>query len=552
MPADIVRLDEKRLRKTGPARLARHIMGLPAKRRLEMILERPDAQAVVAGLDANDFYHTLQEIGPDDALPLLALASIEQVNHLFDIEWWRRDALEPAKALGWIDRLTRAGGTVLFQWLSNADFELLVSLFKQCISVDTIPEDIDLLEAVESLPPRTLDNHYFWESRYPQYDDMIVQLLSVIFEISYGFFQELLNSVLYAPSPEVEELAYDFHRARLQDHGIPDYYDALEIYKAIGASQFARKAASLQTAEERSAPGFALALLPPGDLFAKTVAGLEDPDLIETLQWETAALANKVIVADRLSPGDSQALRRAVDKTLAYVNLGLELRCGARAQRAEQILRDNFLEHLFRLAQAEIARVRGRLRATVQGGWLAHWPGGIKRLDGEWFDAAEELLTSTPEISRNSQGEASRLYDFFRTPSDLARADHFVDVIIGAGELYLRLSGREQEVEPLTGREEVTLGMFVMTVAANLLVCGELSPRPLRQSSWPEIFPLVQPRAISGAVRELIELHTGATGAKEPAREYFEPILRDYEEEMRPFSWQNPPDSNLVRFFVFS
>ena len=62
-------------------------MGLPAKRRLELIVESADAQSMVAALDANDFFHTIQEIGADDSLPLLALASVEQIDFLFDIEW---------------------------------------------------------------------------------------------------------------------------------------------------------------------------------------------------------------------------------------------------------------------------------------------------------------------------------------------------------------------------------------------------------------------------------------------------------------------------------
>lgn len=558
MPADVVKLDERRLRKTGPAGLARELMGLPAKRRLELILERPDAQSVTAALDANDFFHTIQEIGPDDSVPLLALASLEQVNHLFDIEWWRRDTLEPAKALAWIERLSRAGGTALFEWLSNADFELLVSLFKQWISLDTAPEDIDLVEAVESLPPRTLDNHYFWESRYPQFDHLITELLTVIFETNYGFFKELMNSVLYTSSPEVEESAFGFHQGRLEDHGIPDFYDALEIYKTIGPEEFAEKAVFGQADAERSAPSFALALLPEQDLFAKTVGRIEDPDLMETLQAETAALANKVIIADQIFPDDSQALRRAVEKTLAYINLGLELRCGSSVEKAAQIVRNNFLEHLFRLAQAEVARLRGRLRATVQSGWLKHCPGGIKILDGEWFDAAEELLAATPKILRSGQGGGASSYDFFRTPSDLARASHFVDIIIEAGELYAPLSakmneaGREFATYRQTQAEELTLGMLVMTAAANLLVYGKWSPKPLALDSWPEIFPLVQPRAIGAAVADWIDRSVSRSERSSLAKAYFDPIFRDYDLEMRPFSWQNPPDPQLVRFFMFT
>ena len=241
MPAEIVDLNEKRLSKLKPEEIAGALMRLPAKRRIEVILKRQDSEAVVAALDANDFFHTVQEIGPDDSLPVLALASLEQLNHLFDIEWWRKDAMEPAKSLTWLERLTRANEQKLIQWLYNADFELLVSLFKQWIVVDTIPEDIDFAEARDSLPPRSLDDFYFWESRYPQYDDLIMHLLSIVFEINYSFFKELLNSVIYAPGLEVEESAYRFHQGRLADHAIPDFYEALEIYKALKPDELSEK-----------------------------------------------------------------------------------------------------------------------------------------------------------------------------------------------------------------------------------------------------------------------------------------------------------------------
>ena len=163
---------ERKLGKLKPQQLALELMRLPAKRRVELIVGRPDAQSVLAALDANDFFHTVQEIGADDSLPVLALASLEQLNHLFDIEWWRKGHPGTRKGPDLGRPARQAGGSKLLEWLSNADYELLVSLFKQWITVDIAPEDIDLIEAVE-IPAKTLDDLYFWESRYPQYDDLI-------------------------------------------------------------------------------------------------------------------------------------------------------------------------------------------------------------------------------------------------------------------------------------------------------------------------------------------------------------------------------------------
>ncbi len=554
---------EKWLYKQKPAQLARELMSLPAKRRLELIVERPDAQSVVTLLDANDFFHTVQEIGADDSLPLLALASFEQINHLFDIEWWRKDILEPAKALIWIERLRRAGGSRLAEWLSNVDFELLVALFKQWITVDVAPEDIDLVEALEKLPPNTLDDLYYWESRYPQYDDLVTHLLTIVFETNYGFFKALMDSVIYASTAEVEESACHFHRARLHDHAIPDFYDALEIYRSIGPDEFAVKAASGKAGEDQPVPSFALALLSEGDLLAGVLSRIEDPGLVETLQVETAALSNKVIVADQLAPDNSEALRRAVEKTLAYVNLGLELLSGANIEKAAEIVRRSFLEHLFRLAQAEVAKIRGRLQAIVQKGWLRQCPAGVKCLDGEWLDAAEELLARTPRILKGRPGgSASRVlpaYDFFRTPQDLARAAHIVDVITCAGDLHQLLSAHAKEFgqKLWTGGQvrapvDITLGVMVLTAAANSVISGRWRAEPLSRSAWPEVFPLLQPPAIDRAVMDWVNRSVADKQRKSLAEAYLITILRDYDFEMRPFSGQNPQEAHLVRFFMFS
>jgi hypothetical protein len=562
MPADIVELRERRLGKLKPAQLARELMSLPAKRRLKLIVERPDAQSVVAALDVNDFFYTVQEIGAEDSLPLLALASIEQMNHLFDIEWWRKDTVEPAKALTWIERLRKAGGSKLLEWLSAADFELLVSLFKRWIEVGIAPEDIDLVEAAEQLPPMTIDNLYFWESRYPQYDDLITHLLTTIFETNYGFFKELMNNVLYASTPEVEESAHQFHRARLEDHAIPDFYDALEIYRSIGPDEFALKKVSRKTDQDQPIPSFALALLSEGDLFARAASRIEDPGLLEILQFEMAALANKVIVADQLSPDNAEALGRAAGKALAYVNLGLESRSGANIEKAAEILRDNFLEHLFRLAQAEVAKIRGRLQSIVQSGWLSQCTAGIKCLDAEWFDAAEELLARTPRILKSRAGGSASVvlpaYDFFRTPQDLARGAHIVDVIGCAGDLYQLLSAHTGETwqrlwtEGLVqAPEEITLGVMVLTAAANSLISGKWRAAPLSRVAWPEVFRLLQPPAIDRAVMDWIHRSVPDRERKSFAQAYLTPILRDYDFEMRPFSGQNPPQMHLVKFFMF-
>ncbi len=559
MPAEIVDLNERRRGK--PGRLARELMRLPAGRRLEAIMERADAESVVAALDVNDFFHTVVEIGPDDALPLLALASNDQINHLFDLEWWKKDDLQPSKTLSWLERLSRASDRKLLEWLYKVDYELLIALFKQWITLDIAPEDIDMTEAREQLPSRTLDQLYFWDVKYPQYEDLISHLLSLIFDTNYGYFKELMNSILYLPAHEAEETAYHFHRARLADHAIPDFYEALEIYRAIAQNQFTEKKISANL-EEESPPAFALVLAPDGDLLGQALQRIKDPYMIEALQLEMASLANKVVVADQLAPDSPDTLRSGVEKALAYVNLGLELCSGGLLQDAVGIIEQTFLEHLFRHSQSEVAAVRGRLQSAVKNGWLSRRPSGIKRLDQPWYEMAEEILGKTPRLPRQSvreeeSGEPAK-FDFFRTREDLARGNRIVDVITGAGILYEKLQADVVELESklwpegqVNNRDEITLGIMVLTAAAQYLSAGEWRVAPLSVKQWPALFPLLQPARMEKTVLERIYDTISDSDKRSLAEAYLRPILDDYSSEMGQFTADTPPEPQLVRFFMF-
>ena len=420
-----------------------------------------------------------------------------------------------------------------------------------------------MLEALETLPPKTIDNLYFWESKYPQFDDLIMYMLTLLFQTNYGFFKELLNSVIFASTVEVEEAAYHFHRARLEDHAVPDYYDALEIYKSIAPDEFAKKSISEKADEDQSIPSFALALLPDDELFARVVKRIEEPSLVEMLQVEMAALANKVVVADQVPPDNPGAMRRAVEKALAYINLGLELRSGANIERAAEVVRNNFLEHLFRLAQADVAKIKGRLRSIVLNGWLRQCPAGLKCLDGEWYDAAEELLAKTPRIQKSGSGGSasgsSPEYGFFRTPLDLAKAVHLVSVIRGAGEIYKLLGADMHDCGQrlwadgqIRSPEDITLGVMVLTAAANSLISGTWRVEPLLHSAWPEVFPLLQPRALGMAIMDWVRQSVPDREKRILAETYLLPVIRDYDLEMCPFSAQTPPEARLVKYLMFS
>ncbi|SMC18830.1 hypothetical protein SAMN02746041_00546 [Desulfacinum hydrothermale DSM 13146] len=561
MDQRIVDLETKRLEKLPPREVGPYLMTLPAKKRMETILARADAQAVVAALPEQDFYLTLKEIGPEDALPLLELARVDQINHVFDLEMWRKDRIVPGPAIQWLDRLYRASGRKLLAWLYHADFEFLVSLFKKWLRVVQVPEDKDLTEALDGLPKNTLDDQYFWEARYPQHEDLLRNILNFLFETHHGFYKELMDHLIWALDAEVEEEAYRFHRGRLEDRAIPDYYDALEIYKALDPGDLTHDKLLLERDGEDAVnpPAFALVAVPEGALLWRALAGVEHPRVVETLQLEMASLANKVVVADAVSPEDVEDLHEAAGKAAAMVNLGLELITAGDVTLARSALEQIYLEHLFRLGHGKVAEVQRSLRRIVKGGWLSRWPSGLTILDWPWSERVEGLLEKTAKVTRLQGKERPRLVpSFIQDRGDLRDAAHWVRVVAALAPVFESLQAdTSQLAESLWAEaqvrilEEVTLGSLLFTAAAWNLLGQSRRVEPLPVERWPEIFSAADPESVAESLQGFVDTCVEGDKRRRLVWEYVQDLVDRYDEETRAFRGSDPPDLRLMPFFLF-
>jgi hypothetical protein len=563
MTQTLTSIDEKALQQLGTEELVARLMDLPAKQRLDAILSRTDSAALVAAFPEQDFYLSVMELGPDNSLQLLALAQVPQLMLVSDLQWWHKDQILPGKALEWLERLSRASEQNLLKWFYEADFVLLVSLFKKWLRVEVIPEDADLLEIRDEFPPHTLDDQYFWESSYPQYEDLLRRILGFLFETNYGFYKELMNHIVWVGDPEMEEEAFRFRRARLEDLAIPDFYDALEIYRAIRSEDILTQN-KITLAQGRpsgeSPPCFALALLSGGNLLDRSLSRLKDSPWRATLQLELAALANKVVVADEHVPEESESLRQAVDKVAAMVNLGLDLRAAGSEDSAVLTLEQVFLEHLFRLGHTRVASLRGSLQRLCRSGWLAEWPTGIACLDDPWKEAVELLMAKTPMVLRpGGEPQHAPRTDLIRNRQDLFLAGQTVATISALNRLS---EGLRTDVESLASSlwqggqarqsADVTLGRLLWTAAANQLWRGRWQIQLLTVGLWNDAYPHLAPKSVEETIGIWLKEQIPDDTQRSPVLVYLQPLLRAYREEIAVVGPEGIPDPRYVTFFLFS
>ena len=111
----VLQLQEKR----------REILELPPEKALARILEDSQPAALVHSFPEQDFYVLVNEIGPEDCLPLLSLATNKQWEHIVDLETWQKDRLDPKMVTRWLSLLLEADPGRFIEWFLKEQLEFV-------------------------------------------------------------------------------------------------------------------------------------------------------------------------------------------------------------------------------------------------------------------------------------------------------------------------------------------------------------------------------------------------------------------------------------------
>ena len=143
------------LASNAPGRLSRRVaqfsvreladlaLRLPAAQRLELLLHAPQPMRLVRSLPDSEFYLSLREVGPNDGLPLMALASAAQIQHVLDLESWRGDRFDADRSGAWMALILEAGEPALRRYLRSADDTQLALLFQRWARAKVIESNED-------------------------------------------------------------------------------------------------------------------------------------------------------------------------------------------------------------------------------------------------------------------------------------------------------------------------------------------------------------------------------------------------------------------------
>mgnify|MGYP000527788992 CR=1 FL=1 len=406
---------------------------------LERILDSPQPAALVHAFPEEDLHILIREIGPEDALPLIALASNKQREYLLDQEIWQRDRIDLTATVRWLDRLLRAdpSPTRSIQWLAKDKLDVIELFLSRAIEVQMRENDQD--PSVFGADFFSYDNVFYIRIISPptapkeeepspggvSLHDTVKKLLDHLADSDYVRLQGILLEAAHVLPAESEEEAYRLRTVRLAEKGFLPFEEAVGLYQPLNDQVFphkARRQHRLAPSQPDFFPLVPTTVLPEGNLFTRALASLDDREQRQALQEEFATLCNRIIVADRQKIDRREALATVVAKASGYIHIGLQKRLpqnasGASGTTAAREIGRYHLEGLFRLGFGEAARLKRAAEEWVHQSWFAGQGLSLTFWGETWLGVIGGLLLKRPLFFDNYR--AGRMYREFACQEDI-------------------------------------------------------------------------------------------------------------------------------------
>ena len=538
------------------------VMMTPWERRQELLLMSSNAKTLVQGMPVEELFWTIKAAGPQDALSMLEMAAPEQLQFIFDLDWWRKDELAPEKILMWLILLFEAKEGLRqgwLRWLARRDESLLAAVLRPFIRIIKRPDDMDIQEARDTLPAFTLDDVYFIAFKKDEFAPAVSRLLGEIMTVSDGLYRDTAEAVLWTTGAEDLENAFRLRNARLSGFGIPDYYDALDIYASLPANRVRRVEKTLYKKKntDELMPAF-IPTLYMGEYptLHNAVNGLAGTPEMERVVLEWVGAANKVLMAGATDLDDPVAMKQALLRTAASMNLAIEALMDEECKGASDILDGSILEDLVRLSNSITRGLKSRVLAIMDAGIVSK---EFLHLPDPWEGLLEGLLASPrPRLWDDSTGD----YVEFSSLAQVTWTNGRLDEIEAWGRLMAEIPphwAAWAETFSFTHTNlkqymELTWPQALLTALAQERLSGELIIKAVKESDLARLrriwFPaeggLLPRQTVDECISALKTQALEADVEETSLRRMTARVLNDFYEEIRGLPMDVPIDGRFI------
>jgi hypothetical protein len=508
-------------------------------RRADALLEAPDLEAAVRALPGDELYYVLHEIGLGEGAELLAAATAEQLAVVLDFALWERDQVNPAALGEWLQAISEVPFERVGRWLTGIDSELVGLILRHGARIIDLTQE-EPPDEPEGIFWPTPDGFFLLDVRVtavveggPDPARALIRIVDAFYRWDKSAARRIIVGAIGELDAELEESAYRWRQARMADLGFADYYEALEVYRELDPASVKIGDAAGRTrtivdsgSSPRMTDGEAALRVPTalaermgntdGSPFARAAQKLTTGDELDDLRFALVALTNRVLAADRIAPGDDEAVAAVLDRLVATLDLAIERLAQGDDERGAKALRTIPLARLFRLGVSLCGKVKRLALAVRREGPFGRRAFALAETDDATvLEAVTRLRPMFPRLLDDPPMNGERP---FRSLGDLARAGAAIEQAAAAQAMVHSLGVTAPDVAAGgtafagTGMDEA--GLDLGTLARTALVARLLAGGETKQASRPAKFQALTPAEVKAFEAMLKPGRTKATAPK--------------------------------------
>ncbi|MGD8943475.1 MAG: DUF6178 family protein [Desulfobacterales bacterium] len=429
----------------------RKIMELPPEKALDRILNDRQPAALVHSFPEQDFYLLVNEIGAEDSLPLLSLATNKQWEHIVDLETWQKDHIDINSVTRWMNLLMEADSQRFIHWILNDHLEFMEWYLFKNLEIRIREHDQDPAEFGDEF--FTLDDIYYLrfidipsESESEKLIDQqrrkfLTQIAQRLASSDHLIYQSVFLEAAHVIPAETEEDCYRWRNTRLAEKGFLPFDEAVGIYQLIKPGELEGKRKKFIPPASRQVSTLPVPVSPLRELkqdnyFTRALQTIEAANIVQLLQTEFAHLCNQVVVADSRIIGERNTLQEVVKKTSDYISIGLEEILKDQKDdtaNGAALIMQYMLQDIFRVGFGTALKLKWRAEKWLSKCWFAQADLRLTFWGEQWMGVVGGLLIKKPLYYDSYK--SGILYRDFATVDDIRNSAAIFEQVVAVDSL---------------------------------------------------------------------------------------------------------------------
>lgn len=301
------------------------LSSLRPKQLVKEIFNSNSPEAIVKQVPAQTLYLAVLQLGLQNSVELLEIATTDQLRTIIDLDCWNQDSLDEDKFWDWLEVTDATEGlTLLSKILSCFDLRIIGLAINKYISVITQTEPTENPPDINFYTP---DNGYTWlliNTEDSKKHFLLGRLLALIFETNTELFYQLISLPSVTTCTQLEEESFLDKEKRLANEGIPDIEFAAQINTPVQPEIL------LEQDKRNSQRSFKdiktiYPLIIEGKSLNRLESILSEQSLLAETEPELCLIINAAIVNWRINLDDYEELIFTIDRVKGILNIGVEI-----------------------------------------------------------------------------------------------------------------------------------------------------------------------------------------------------------------------------------